>query len=89
MISLFKKTSKVEALDQTAQNYREAFDAIREKEVQKADTRIVNFKVRVGCGCGGKYEWYHAEVPIDADIQDGDYSDFEEYMTNIQTGRTK
>ena len=48
------------------------FEAEKQNKVEEASTRIVNFKVAVGCGCGGSYEWYHGEVPINSDIHDGD-----------------
>jgi lipid II:glycine glycyltransferase (peptidoglycan interpeptide bridge formation enzyme) len=63
------------------------FEAIKNKKVEKATTRIVNIKIRVGCGCGGSYDKYHVEVPIDSDIEDGDYfDDFEDWMDNIEDG---
>lgn len=63
------------------------FNELKSKEVEKATTRVVNFKVRVGCGCGGKYEHYHAEVPIDSSIENGDYFyDFQSEMSNIKEG---
>lgn len=49
------------------------FKEIKEKPVEEANTRIVNVKYRTGCGCGGSYKWFHGEVPIDSDIEDGDY----------------
>lgn len=66
------------------------FEAEKQNKVEEASTRIVNFKVAVGCGCGGNYEWYHGEVPADSDIQDGDrFYDMPSEVNNIQSGRYK
>lgn len=63
------------------------FEEIKNKPVEQADTRIVNVKKIVGCGCGGLYEWFHGEVPIDSDVEDGDYIDSLEKIGNPQSGR--
>ena len=63
------------------------FEAIKNKEVEKATTKIVNIKIRVGCGCGGSYDKYHIEVPIDSEVEDGDYfDDIEDWMDNVESG---
>lgn len=63
------------------------FEELKGKEVGKATTKIVNIKIQVGCGCGGNYEKYNVEVPIDKNVDDGDYfDDFEPWMTNINDG---
>lgn len=66
------------------------FEAEKQKKVEKANTRIVNFKVAVGCGCGGRYEWYHGEVPNDSSITENAYFDnIPDDITNIHSGRYK
>ena len=63
------------------------FEAIKNKEVEKATTKIVNIKIRVGCGCGGSYDRYHVEVPADSEVEDGDYfDDIEDWMDNVESG---
>ena len=63
------------------------FEAIKNKDVEKATTKVVNIKVRVGCGCGGAYDKYHVEVPVDSEVEDGDYfDDFEDWMDNAEEG---
>ena len=72
---------------QSNQGLKEEFEKLKSEKVEKATTKIVNFYVAVGCGCGGNYDRYHAEVPIDANIADGDHlSDFESWMDNIESG---
>ena len=72
---------------QSNQGLKEEFEKLKSEKVEKATTKIVNFYVAVGCGCGGNYEKYHAEVPIDAHIDDEDHlSDFESWMDNIERG---
>ena len=64
------------------------YQEIKNKPVEEANTRIVNVKKIVGCGCGGSYEWFHGEVPIDSDIEDGDYVyDFDEFIGDVEEGR--
>ena len=63
------------------------FNAIKEKEIEKATTKIVNIKIRTGCGCGGSYDKYHVEVPIDSEVYNGEYfDDIEDWMENIEDG---
>lgn len=69
------------------EDLKKKFEEIKNKPVEQADTRIVNVKMIVGCGCGGEYEWFHGEVPIDSDIEDGDYIDSLEEIGNPQSGR--
>lgn len=63
------------------------FQEIKEKPVEEANTRIVNVKYRTGCGCGGSYDWFHGEVPIGSDIEDGDYIDSLSDINNPEMGR--
>ena len=73
--------------EQKKKDLSQEFNAIKEKEIEKANTRIVNIKIRTGCGCGGSYDKYHVEVPIDSKIYDGQYfSDIEDWMENIEEG---
>ena len=83
-----KKINTIENKD-TAQDLKKRFEELRAKEIPEATTKIVNFKKIVGCGCGSSFEWFHAEVPINSSLEDGDYvNDFEDYdMTNITEGR--
>lgn len=72
---------------QNNQSLKAEFEKLKEEKVEKATTKIVNFNVLVGCGCGGSYEKYHAEVPIAVGIDDGDYLDgFKPWMGNITKG---
>ena len=72
---------------QSNQGLKAEFEKLKSEKVEKATTKIVNFKVLVGCGCGGSYAKYHAEVPIDKDIDNGDYyGGFEPWMENIKEG---
>jgi hypothetical protein len=69
------------------EDLKSEFEAIKNKEVEKATTKIVNIKVRVGCGCGGSYDRYHVEVPADSEVEDGDYfDDIEDWMDNVESG---
>ena len=69
------------------EDLKKKFEEIKNKPVEQADTRIVNVKKIVGCGCGGEYEWFHGEVPIDSDIEDGDYIDDLDEIDNPVMGR--
>lgn len=69
------------------EDLKKKFEKIKNKPVEQADTRIVNVKMIVGCGCGDEYEWFHGEVPIDSDVEDGDYIDSLEEIGNPQSGR--
>lgn len=68
------------------EDLKKKFEEIKNKPIEQADTRIVNVKKRVGCGCFGEYEWFHGEVPIDSSIEDGDYIDSLEEIGNPQSG---
>jgi len=68
------------------EDLKKKFEEIKSKHIERADTRIVNVKIAVGCGCGGDYEWFHGEVPIDSDVEDGDYIDSLEEIGNPQSG---
>lgn len=73
--------------EQKKKDFFQEFNAIKEKEIEKATTRIVNIKIRTGCGCGGSYDKYHVEVPIDSYVSNGDYfDDIEDWMENIEEG---
>lgn len=73
--------------EQKKKDLSQEFNAIKEKEIEKADTRIVNIKIRTGCGCGWSYDKYHVEVPIDSNIQSGQYfDDIKDWMENIEEG---
>lgn len=86
MSQKFKQSlEESEAIDKTS--LREQFENARNKQVKKADTRIVNIKVRVGCGCGGAYEKYNIEVPMNSPIKNGQYfSDFDDDWKNVKDG---
>lgn len=73
--------------EQRKKDLFQEFNAIKEKEIEKATTRIVNIKIHTGCGCGGSYDKYHVEVPIDSYVSNGDYfDDIEDWMENIEEG---
>ena len=43
--------------------------------------------VHTGCGCGGHYDKFHAEVPIDMDVEKGEiFNDFKPWMSNVEEG---
>lgn len=82
-----QKQLKITNPQQEEEGLKERFEKIKSKEVEKANTKIVNIKVMVGCGCGGSYDKYHVEVPEDSVVEDGDYFDgFEDWMENIEDG---
>lgn len=73
--------------EQKKKDLFQEFNAIKEKEIEKVTTRIVNIKIRTGCGCSGSYDKYHVEVPIDSYVSNGDYfDDIEDWMENIEEG---
>lgn len=83
MNQIYKKTEE----NKSTQSFKEEFEELKSEKIEKATTKIVNFNVLVGCGCGGSYEKYHAEVPIDKNINNGDYlRDFEPWMHNVEEG---
>lgn len=72
---------------QSNQGFKSKLESLKREKVEKATTRVVNFRIQVGCGCSGEYKQYHAEVPIDNYLEDGDYvSEFEDWMSNVQEG---
>lgn len=72
---------------QSNQGLKAEFEKLKNEKIEEADTKIVNLMVYVSCGCGGSYRKYHAEVPIDKDIDNGDYFDnLEPWMNNITAG---
>ena len=73
--------------EQKKNDLSQEFNAIREKKIEEATTKIVNIKIHTGCGCGGSYDKYHVEVPIDSKVSNGQYfSDIEDWMDNIEEG---
>ena len=73
--------------EQKKKDFSQEFNAIREKKIEEATTKIVNIKIFTGCGCGGSYDKYHVEVPIDSKVQNGEYfDDIEDWMENIEEG---
>lgn len=72
---------------QSNQGFKSEFEKLKSEKGGEANTKVVNFHLLVGCGCGGVYKKYHAEVPIDQDIDDGDYvRDLRDWMSNIEEG---
>lgn len=85
MSQKFKPQSENETINKDS--LREQFNQIRSKKIAKADTKIVNIKIRIGCGCGGAYDKFNIEVPIDSKIRDGQvFNDFDENWKNIKDG---
>lgn len=75
-MQLFKH-NKVEEKSSNQDLLKEEFESIKNKEVEKATTKVVNFYYHSSCGCGGtSTKKYHATVPIDNPIKDGDTIDF-------------
>ena len=73
--------------EQKKKDFPQEFNAIKEKKIEEATTKIVNIKILTGCGCGGSYDKYHVEVPIDSKVQNGQYfRDIEDWMENIEEG---
>lgn len=68
MFQFFKKEKETEKKN-SKQSLKERFEEIKSKEVKKS-SKTINFKKIVGCGCGGSYEKFHAEFPIDANVED-------------------
>lgn len=67
---LQKQLPEVEK-NKSNQDLKSEFEALKNKPIGKANTKIINFYFAQGCGCGGNYEKYHAEVPIDHDRFEG------------------
>lgn len=67
MFQSFKKEKETEKKN-SKQSLKERFEEIKSKEVKKS-SKTINFKKIIGCGCGGSYEKFHAEFPIDADVK--------------------
>jgi len=63
---LQKQLPEVEK-NKSNQDLKSEFEALKNKPIGKANTKIINFYFAQGCGCGGNYRKYHAEVPIDYD----------------------
>ena len=72
---LQKQLPEVER-NKSNQDLKSEFEALKNKPVGKANTKIINFYFAQGCGCGGNYKKYHAEVPIDYD-----YYENEDYLS--------
>lgn len=77
-----------EALEKNSnQELQDEFNKLKSKKVEKATTKVVNFFVHTGCGCGGSYDKFHAEVPIDKRIEEGEtFNDFKPWMSNVEEG---
>lgn len=72
---------------QSNQGLKEEFEKLKSEKVERATTKIVNFYIAVGCGCGGNYDKFHAEVPIGISVREGQhFGDFEPWMDNIESG---
>ena len=83
-----KRSEATDTTDKKKEALKAAFEAEKQNKIDKHDTRTVSFKVAVGCGCGGNFEWYHGEVPIDSDIKDGDrFYHMPEEVEHVQRGR--
>ena len=68
---MFLQSIKKEAeQNNSKRSLKERFEEIESKEIKKS-SKTVNFKKIVGCGCGGSYEKFHAEFPVDANVEDG------------------
>ena len=57
-----------------SQSLKEQFKAERAKQVEAGEEESVTiqFKAYTGCGCGGSYEWYFADIP------ESEYDNFDE-----------
>ena len=85
---LQKQLPEVEK-NKSNQDLKEEFETLKNKPIGKANTKIINFYFAQGCGCGGDYKEYHAEVPIDYDgYENGDYlnREFPVEFENIKEG---
>lgn len=67
---MFLQKIKKEAEQKNSKrSLKERFEEIKSKEIKKS-SKTINFKKIIGCGCGGSYEKFHAEFPLNADIED-------------------
>lgn len=74
---MFLQSLKKEAEQKNSKrSLQERFEEIKSKEIKKS-SKTVNFKKIIGCGCGGSYEKFHAEFPIDANVED--YSQLDDW----------
>lgn len=85
MNQIYKKTEENKST-QSTQSFKEEFEELKSEKVEKADTKIINFYMVVGCGCGGNYAKYHAEVPIDQEIKGIYFRDFQPWMKDVKKG---
>lgn len=71
---LRKFLGKKEEKKGISQSLKEQFKAEKEKQVESGEeeTVVVQFKAYTGCGCGGSYEWYFANIP------ESEYDNFDE-----------
>lgn len=61
---LFK--SKEEKQASVNEGLKESFEALKEKDIEKAaEYRIINTALIVGCGCGGSTKDLHLVIPND------------------------
>lgn len=71
---LRKVLGKKEEQKGVNQSLKEQFKAEKAKQVESGEeeTLTVQFKAYTGCGCGGSYEWYFADIP------ESEYDNFDE-----------
>lgn len=69
---LFEKKDKQKGVSKAL---KEQFKAEKEKQVESGEEEMVTveFKAYTGCGCGGSYEYYFAEIP------ESEYENFDEF----------
>jgi hypothetical protein len=67
---LSQKTKKETEQNNSKQSLKKRFEELKSKEIKKS-SKTVNFKKILSCGCGGSYEKFHAEFPIDSNVKDG------------------
>ena len=69
---LFEKKDKQKGVNKAL---KEQFKAEKEKQVESGEEEMVTveFKAYTGCGCGGSYEYYFAEIP------ESEYENFDEF----------
>lgn len=65
-----QKIKKEAEQNNSKRSLKERFEEIKSKEIKKS-SKTINFKKIIGCGCGGSYEKFHAEFPIDYSVEDG------------------
>lgn len=70
---------------------KEQFKAEKEKQVESGEDEMmtIQFKAYTGCGCGGSYEWYFADVPSSEydsfdENRRWDMDDLPDYVENVR-----